>query len=116
MTKEKKIERIIKECADDGMPVTRAEAEEMAEMEMGAKEVEHRGAVAEKAERKPKVRKVDETKKKILNNIRVLVEGMQLNAGEPTNTAIKTETELTFTYCGDLYTLKLTKHRAKKGE
>lgn len=116
MNKEKLIERIMKECEADGEPVTREEAEKMAEMEMGAKEVEHRGAVAEKAERKPKVRKVDETKKNILNNIRVLIEGMQLNAGEPTNTAIKTETELTFTYCGDLYTLKLTKHRAKKGE
>lgn len=114
MTKEKMIERIMKECADEGMPVTREEAEQMAEMEMGAKEVDTRGSAEVKAERKPKVRKIDKTKKAILENIRVLIEGMQLNNDEPTNTAMKTETELTFTYNGELYTLKLTKHRQKK--
>ena len=116
MTKEKKIERIIKECADDGMPVTRAEAEEMAEMETKAEEIKIRGDAGTKAERKPRPRKVDETKKKILDSIRVIIEGMQLNNDEPTNTAIKTETELIFTYNGELYTLKLTKHRQKKGD
>ena len=114
MTKEKMIERIMKECADEGMPVTREEAEQMVGMEMGAKEVENRGSAEVKAERKPKVRKIDTTKKEILENVRVLIEGMQLNNDEPTNTAIKTETELTFTYNGDIYTLKLTRHRAKK--
>jgi hypothetical protein len=49
-------------------------------------------------------------------NIRVIIEGMQLNNDEPINTAIKTETELAFTYNGELYTLKLTKHRPKKAE
>jgi len=116
MTKEKLIEKIMKECLADGEPVTREEAEQMAEMEMGAKEVDTRGSAEVKAERKPKVRKVDKTKKKILDNIRVIIEGMQLNNDEPINTAIKTETELAFTYNGELYTLKLTKHRPKKAE
>ncbi len=116
MTKEKKIERIMKECADDGMPVTRAEAEEMAEMETKAEEIKIRGDAGTKAERKPRPRKVDETKKKILDNIRVIIEGMQLNAGQPAATTMKTETELTFYYQGDTYTLKLTKHRGKKGD
>ena len=37
MDKEKMIAQIMKECADDGEPVTREEAEEMAEMEIKAK-------------------------------------------------------------------------------
>lgn len=115
MTKEKMIERIMKECADDGMPVTREEAEEMAEMETKAEEVKIRGEAEVKGNHKPKPRKIDETKKSILDNVRVLIEGMQLNAKEPTNTTIKTETELNFTYKGDSYTFKLTKHK-KKGE
>ena len=36
MDKEKIIARIMKECKADGEPVTRAEAEEMAEMEIKA--------------------------------------------------------------------------------
>lgn len=114
MTKEKLIEQIMKECEADGEPVTREEAEQMAEMEIGAKKVDTRGSAVVKAERKPKVRKVDETKKDILGNMRIVIEGMQLNAGEQAVTAIKTETELTFDYLGDTYTLKLTKHRPKK--
>ena len=115
MTKEKMIERVMKECADEGMPVTREEAEQMVEMEMGAKEVDTRGAAEVKAERKPKPRKVDEVKKEILDNVRVVIEGMQIMEGKPADTYIKTETELTFNYKGETYTLKLTKHRQKKG-
>ena len=36
MDKEKLIARIMKECEQDGEPVTREEAEEMAEMEIKA--------------------------------------------------------------------------------
>lgn len=115
MTKEKMIERIMKECADEGMPVTREEAEQMVEMEMGAKEVDTRGSAEVKAERKPKPRKVDEVKKDILEHLRIVIEGMQLVEGQPAETFIKTETELTFAYKGEIYTLKLTKHRQKKG-
>ena len=58
---------------------------------------------------KPKERKVDETKGRILKDCKVLIEGL---GGITTN--LKTETELSFIFEGAEYTLKLTKHRPKK--
>ena len=66
----------MRECEQDGEPVTKEEATEMAEMEMKANQTRH----YEKSDkpRKPssRVRKVDATKKRILDNCRVLIEGM----------------------------------------
>lgn len=56
-------------------------------------------------------RKVDETKKRLLNDFRVLVEGL---GGEVLG--IKSETELEFFFEGASYNLKLVKHREKKGD
>lgn len=56
-----------------------------------------------------KVRKVDETKGKLLANVKTLIEGMGAKVE-----SIKTETELKFTYEGASYTFKLTKHRPPK--
>lgn len=109
MTKEKLIARIMRECKKDGEPVTKEEAEKMAEMEIRASQNRH----YEKSEtpRKPptKERKVDETKKRILNNCKVLLEGMGAVV-----ISMKTETEVTFTFEEETYTLKLTKHRQPK--
>ena len=58
---------------------------------------------------KPKERKIDETKGRILRDCKVLVEGLGA-----TDTTLKTETELSFVFEGESYTLKLTKHRPKK--
>ena len=58
---------------------------------------------------KPKERKVDETKGRILRDCKVLLEGLGAEV-----TAMKTETEVTFNFEGESYTLKLTKHRPKK--
>lgn len=58
---------------------------------------------------KPRERKVDATKGRILKDCKVLVEGLGA-----TDTVLKTETELSFTFEGSNYTLKLTKHRPKK--
>ena len=41
MNKEKLIEQIMKECEADGEPITREEAEEMAEMEIKAKGIKN---------------------------------------------------------------------------
>lgn len=41
MDKEKLIAKIMKECAQNGEPVTREEAEEMAEMEIKANGIKH---------------------------------------------------------------------------
>lgn len=111
MTKEKLIERIMHDCDKDGEPVTREEAEQMAEMEIKAGGLRR----YEKSEtsRKPstKERKVDETKKRILNNCRVLLEGMGAVSAQT-----KTETEVNFTFEGEEYSLKLIKHRKKEGD
>lgn len=111
MTKEKLIARIMRECEKDGEPVTKEEAEQMAEMEIKAGGLRR----YEKSEtpRKPanRERKVDETKKHLLTCIRVLLEGMSA-----TVTSVKTETELTFTFEDGEYSLKLIKHRPKSGD
>ena len=111
MTKEKLIARIMRECAKDGEPVTKKEAEKMAEMEIKANGMRR----YEKSDtpRKPSTRerKVDETKKRILNNCRVLLEGMGAVSAQ-----MKTETEVNFTFEGEEYSLKLVKHRKKEGD
>ena len=56
-----------------------------------------------------KERKVDETKGRSLGDVKVLVEGLGA-----TETVLKTETELLFTFEGEKYTFKLTKHRPPK--
>ena len=56
-------------------------------------------------------RKVDETKKRLLNDFRVLVEGL---GGQ--TLGMKSETELEFWYEGASYNLKLVKHREKKAD
>lgn len=111
MTKEKLIVRIMRECAKDGEPVTKKEAEEMAEMEIRASQ--NRRYEKSDTPRKPptKERKVDETKKRILTNCRILLEGMGAAV-----TSTKTETEITFTFEEEEYSLKLVKHRKKEGD
>ena len=54
-------------------------------------------------------RKVDETKKRILEYCRIPLEGAGATVLE-----VKTETEILFSYGEDTYTLKLTKHRPAK--
>ena len=56
-------------------------------------------------------RKVDETKKRLLNDFRVLVEGL---GGQ--TLGMKSETELEFWYQGASYNLKLVKQREKKAD
>lgn len=56
-----------------------------------------------------KVRKVDETKKFFLDEVSALVEDLGAVVVNR-----KTETETTFTFEGETYTFKLTKHRPPK--
>ena len=58
---------------------------------------------------KKRERKVDETKKHILNLFRVVLEGLHAVV-EP----LTTEAEMHFTYEGESYTIKLVKHRPQK--
>ena len=108
MDKEKLIARIMKECEQDGEPVTREEAEEMAEMEIKANGIKRYETSDKLRKSAKKERKVDEIKKHLLSCCRVLLEGMgaiTLN--------VKTETEITFSFENEKYSLKLVKHRKK---
>lgn len=58
-------------------------------------------------------RKIDEDKKHIFDILRIPLEGYQLN-GEIENLTFKNEAEISFSYNGAEYSVKLTKHRPKK--
>ena len=77
------------------------------EAKSGKRHYEKSGKPRKKAE---KVRKVDENKGYLLKIMRIALE----NDENIADFAQKTETELHFSYLGDDYTVKLTKHRPKK--
>ena len=86
--------------------------EEGEEMTAKAKEVtasDKTQSDAAKKKRKPRERKVDEEKGFILRDLAETVENIGAEF-----LSLKTETELSFIYNGNSYTLKLTKHRPKK--
>lgn len=109
MTKEKLIERIMKECEKDSEPVTKEEAAEMAEMEKAASSMRRYEKSDKKRQPSKRERKVDETKKRLLDNVRVLLEGLNADI-----LSVKTETEITFSFQDEEYSFKLVKHRKKK--
>jgi len=110
MTKEKLINQIMKEAEREGEPVTREEAEEMAEMEIKAGGIKN--YVQEDTNTKPRKqreRKVDEEKQRILKDVKCLLEGLKAE-----NVQMTTETELSFLFGSNSYSLKLIKHRPPK--
>ena len=110
MTKEQLIIRIMKECEQDGEPVTREEAEEMAKMEIKAGALKHYEQSDKPRKPTKKERKVDTDKKYLLD---------LLIAAVNTETCIKnvkTETEFSFEFGENEYSVKLIKHRPKKAE
>ena len=111
MTKmEKLVADIMREAEKEGEPVTLEEAIEMAKMEVKANEDVKRYEKAEKPRKKAeKIRKVDEEKKVLLQNVKDTLEDLGAEIK-----LIKTETEVTFTYNSNEYTIKLTKHRPPK--
>ena len=109
MTKEKLIEKIMKEFARDGESVTKAEAEEIAEMELKANETRHYEKSNKPRKTAKKERKIDETKKRLLTDCKILLEGLGAEI-----VSVKTETEINFIFDDNEYSLKLIKHRPKK--
>lgn len=109
MDKEKLIQQIMRECEKDGEPVTKEEAAEMAEMEIKAGGIKRYEKSATPRKAAAKERKVDETKKLLLMNCKTLCEGLGAKILN-----VKTETEITFLFNGEEYSLKLIKHRPKK--
>lgn len=118
MTKEQEITKNMKL-----FKISRAEAEqlyiddhsdeilpEVAEMEKKAKKIKNYVSSEKKIRAKTeKIRKVDEEKKRILSDIRVLLEGLGA-----TDTAMKNEAEISFSFNSNSYTVKLIKHRPPK--
>lgn len=106
MNKEKLIEQIMRECAEDGEPVTREEAEEMAEMELKAKG--NRRYEQSEKERKPtaRERKLDTEKVEIIKKICDFL----LTNGEETATIVNEQREIQFRE----FSITLTKHRKGK--
>ena len=94
----------MKECEADGEPITREEAEEMAEMEIKAKGLKHYEQ-SEKPRKEPtRERKVDTDKLEILKRVKCLLEDYGYE--------VELEKEVALHF-GE-YTLKLTRHRPQK--
>lgn len=115
MTKEyadkfdKLVKQIMAEAEEDGEPVTEDEAKEMAKMELGAKAMTNYTQATVKKERKKAERKVDEDKVYLLEALQYALDDEDVVVG-----AVKPETEFSFEYKGNAYTVKLVKHRPPK--
>lgn len=115
-TLEQLAKEIYNEALEDGEPVTEDEALEMAKMELGSKEMLNYTQATVKKERKKVERKVDENKASLINFFKTALENEEfiIDEGLVLNVKVKPESEISFEYCGDEYTLKLIKHRPPK--
>ena len=115
MDKEKLIAKIMKECEQDGEPVTREEAEEMAEMEIkasGIKRYEKSDTPRKSVKRE---RKPDPIKRELIETIFLFLDRATFTDTEVMNrTVVNPEKEISFTVGDDTYSVTLTKHRPKK--
>lgn len=100
-------EKLIKEIMAD-LECTKEEAEEVAEMEIKAKGIKRYEKAEETKPRKPRERKVDETKKELIEYLEKAL-GMIVNVDN-----VKNESEISFAFKNELFTLKLIKHRPPK--
>ena len=105
MTKEKLILEIMQEAEKDGEPVTRAEAEEMAEMEIKAKGIKN---YVQSTVEKPKSKRTVKKDAEKIEIIKKLFDFLLTNDFDDV-TIVNEQREITF---GD-YSLTLTKHRKK---
>ena len=99
----------MRECEKDGEPVTEAEAAEMADMELKARGLRHYEKSDKPRKTSTRERKVDDVKRRILDECAGLLETLGAISLET-----KTETEITFTFDGAEYSLKLIRHRPPK--
>ena len=108
-TREEAIAVIMEDDEIDHMTSKEVNADLTAEQKKAVKSATKTGT--RKTGTVKRERKVDETKKRLINNYRVLLEGMGATV-EP----LITEAEMHFTFEGESYTVKLIKHRKSKGE
>lgn len=109
--KEKLILSIMKSAEADGEPITREEAEEMAEMEIKAKGITEYAQASEKKPRKKREVKKDATKIALIKRLADFMQEIATDV-EVTND----QRTIEFVVMGENYSITLTKHRKKKGE
>ena len=88
---------------------TREEAEEVAEMEIKAKGIKRYEKAEEQKPRKPRERKIDEVKKDLMDLFEVT-----LKLAEIEILSVKNESEISFKYKDQDFSIKLIKHRPPK--
>lgn len=69
-----------------------------------------------KADKDPLKKRTVKRERKVNENKKVLIEKIAQALAETENLSVKTETEISFTYNGKSYSVKLTEHREKKAE
>lgn len=120
MDKEKLINQIMKECAEDGEPVTREEAEEMAEMEIKSKK-DCRRYEGDTKNRKATNRtvKIDDEKVRLIELFNwLLLSPSAVDDELPFKiefvSIVNKQKEIIFSVGENDYSITLTKHRKKK--
>lgn len=106
-TRDEALELIAEDEAVDKMTSKEVNADLTAEQKKAVKKATGTGERKRTAVKRE--RKVDVTKGRLLNDYRVLLEGLGAQV-EP----LKTEAEMHFTFEGASYTVKLIKHRPPK--
>lgn len=106
-TREEAIEVIREDDEIDGMSMKEVNADLTAEQKKAMKDATKTGT--KKRTDVKRERKVDETKKRLLNGFRVFLEGLGASV-KP----LETEAEMHFSFEGAEYTVKLIKHRPPK--
>ena len=107
--KEKLILQLMEEAEKDGEPITREEAEEMAEMEIKANGFKDYAQAQEKKPRKKREVKIDETKVDLIKKISDFLLTTEVEDVKIVNV----QKEITFTFKNDIYSVSLTKHGNK---
>ena len=70
-----------------------------------------------KADKKPDTaKKPTKRERKVNENKKILIEKIAEALADTENLSVKTETEISFSYNGKAYSVKLTEHREKKSE
>jgi hypothetical protein len=111
MDKEKLIAQIMAEAEKDGEPVTREEAEEMAEMELKDKKNRRYETADKPKEKKKREIKLDDVKVEFIKEL-VSIFDYQKMANEVQ--IVNPQREISFRIGEDNYSLTLTKHRPPK--
>lgn len=101
------MEKLIQEIMKD-LKCNREDAEEVAKMELKAKGLKRYEQSDKPRAKTQKERKVDEDKKKLLELCKNAIDDYVFSL------ITKTETEISFVYNDEKYTLKLIKHRKEK--